>query len=108
MTDHTTPRPWVLLAGRTFSTIDGHFHLTYEQDQYGNPFFKNFCALDDNAALIVSAVNAHAALVAALQGAHNSLRTFRNVPQKDQQWTCYDDEVMDAIDAALTLAEEKE
>ena len=36
-----------------------------------------------------------------LEEAHNSLRTFRNVPIEDQQFTSYDEDVVAAIERAL-------
>jgi len=40
----------------------------------------------------------------ACKAAVTSLRTFRNVPQKEQQWTGYDDDVMSELEAALAAA----
>jgi hypothetical protein len=33
--------------------------------------------------------------------AHNSLRTFRNVPKNKQEWTIHDDNVMEALEKAI-------
>lgn len=43
-------------------------------------------------------------LIEALQNAQNSLRTFRNVPKDEQEWTPTDDDVMEAIESALRKA----
>jgi hypothetical protein len=49
-----TPGPWKLQAGRSIVTPSGAFYLTYGQDKYGNPNFKDFCELDRNAQLIAA------------------------------------------------------
>ena len=36
-----------------------------------------------------------------LEHAHNSLRTFRNVPVEDQAFTSYDEDVLNEIASAL-------
>lgn len=50
-----TPGPWTLEAGRNFITSSGEFYLTYGQDKYKNPKFRDFCELDANARLIATA-----------------------------------------------------
>ena len=68
-----TPGPWTLTAGRTIETAHGEFSLTYDRDRHGNPNFKNFCALDANAAHIVQCVNVHEELLEALKAAKAQL-----------------------------------
>ena len=55
MSEHHTPGPWELQAGRSFKTVSGEFYLSYGQDKHGNPNFRNFCELDANARLIAAA-----------------------------------------------------
>lgn len=50
-----TPGPWTLEAGRNIVTQSGEFYITYGQDRYKNPKFKDFCELDANAHLIAAA-----------------------------------------------------
>ena len=50
-----TPGPWVISAGRVITTNSGQFYVTYGADKYGNPLFKNFVELDNNATLIAAA-----------------------------------------------------
>ncbi len=40
-------------------------------------------------------------LISLLIAAHCSLRTFRNVPKKDQAWTSIDDNVMTEIERVV-------
>lgn len=42
----TEPEKWELGASRAIKTPNGEFYLTYGQDGYGNPKFKDFCKLD--------------------------------------------------------------
>lgn len=37
---------WTLSAGRTITTPNGSFYLTYGKDKYGNPHYRDFCELD--------------------------------------------------------------
>lgn len=46
-------------------------------------------------------------ILAALEAAHTSLRTFRNVPIDDQQWTSLDEATMDCIESAITKLKEQ-
>jgi len=46
-------------------------------------------------------------LLIALEAAHTSLRTFRNVPIEDQQWTSLDDDAMTCIESAITKLKEQ-
>ena len=56
----------------------------------------------ENADLIVKAVNSHDALVAALEACQIALRTHSpNVPEDEQGWTSYDEEAIEAANAAL-------
>ena len=66
-----------------------------------------------NAEFIVKAVNAYdqnqatiKALVEVCKNAFNSLRTFRNVPKNEQEWTSLDDYVMKQLESALKQAGE--
>jgi len=60
-----TPGPWILDSGRTIKTQSGDFYITYgTEKKTGNPLFRNFCELDENARLIASAPE----LLAALEG----------------------------------------
>lgn len=65
------------------------------------------CVEPNKANEIVHAVNMHEKIVEALKHAHNSLRTFRNVPKDDQEWTPIDDEAMKLIEETLSQAERK-
>lgn len=49
------PGPWELEAGRKFKTQSGEFYITYGEDRYHKPKFKDFCQLDANARLIAKA-----------------------------------------------------
>ena len=44
-------------------------------------------------------------LAQALAAAHTSLRTFRNVPAADQQWTSLDDDKITAVEWAIAKVE---
>ena len=46
-------------------------------------------------------------ILAALEAAHTSLRTFRNVPIEDQLWTSLDDDTMTCIESAITKLKEQ-
>lgn len=76
------------------------------------PSSKQYLAKDDggqaNREHIVRAWNSYEPMLEALKHAHNSLRTFRNVPKEEQEWTTFDDDVMKAIEAAIAKAEGKE
>lgn len=50
-----TKGPWKLEAGRNIVTPSGTFFLSYGKDKHGNPYFKDFVELDNNAALIAEA-----------------------------------------------------
>ena len=50
-----TPGPWTVSAGRVITTRSGQFYLTYGKDKHGNPLFKDFVELDNNAHLIAAA-----------------------------------------------------
>ncbi len=53
----------------------------------------------------VRAVNSHDELVAALRALTDTARTFRNVPESEQQWTSLDDIALEQAFAALSKAE---
>ena len=57
-----TPGPWTVSAGRVITTSSGQFYLTYGKDKYGNPLFKDFVELDNNAHLIAAAPAMYEAL----------------------------------------------
>ena len=57
-----TPGPWTVSAGRVITTSSGQFYLTYGKDKYGNPLFKDFVELDNNATLIAAAPAMYEAL----------------------------------------------
>lgn len=57
-----TPGPWAVSAGRVITTSSGQFYLTYGKDKYGNPLFKDFVELDNNAHLIAAAPAMYEAL----------------------------------------------
>ena len=59
-----TPGPWTVSAGRVITTSSGQFYLTYGKDKYGNPLFKDFVELDNNAHLIAAAPAMYEALKA--------------------------------------------
>ena len=59
-----TPGPWHVSAGRVITTSSGQFYLTYGKDKYGNPLFKAFVELDNNATLIAAAPVMYADLCA--------------------------------------------
>jgi hypothetical protein len=44
-------------------------------------------------------------LLAALKALASTARTFRNVPQEDQDWTSLDDDALNAAFAAIAKAE---
>ncbi len=54
MSKHT-PGPWAVSGGRVITTSSGQFYLSYGKDKYGNPLFKDFVELDNNAHLIAAA-----------------------------------------------------
>lgn len=66
-----TKGPWILEAGRSFKTVSGDFYITYGKDRHGNPNFKNFVELDNNAHLISAAPDCYEILKRILQ-AHDS------------------------------------
>ena len=57
-----TPGPWIVSAWRVITTSSGHFYLAYGKDKHGNPLFKNFVELDNNAHLIAAAPAMYEAL----------------------------------------------
>ena len=58
-----TPGPWNLDAGRCIVTSSGTFYLGYgSHPKSGNPEFRNFVELDNNARLIAAAPELYAAL----------------------------------------------
>ena len=57
-----TPGPWVVSAGRVITTSSGQFYLTYGKDKHGNPLFRDFVELDNNAHLIAAAPAMYEAL----------------------------------------------
>lgn len=72
-----TPGPWAVSAGRVITTSSGQFYITYGADKHGNPLFKNFVELDNNAALIAAAPAMYEALkLAATMHPYNV--TFQN------------------------------
>lgn len=67
-----TPGPWSLEAGRSIVTPSGRFYLGYgSHPKSGNPEFRNFVELDNNAHLCAAAPELYAALEDALNGAVN-------------------------------------
>lgn len=50
-----TPGPWKLEAGRSIVTGNGTFHISYGKDFHGNPYFRNFVQLDNNAEFVAEA-----------------------------------------------------
>jgi len=62
-----TPGPWSLEAGRSIVTPSGRFYLGYgSHPKSGNPEFRNFVELDNNAHLCAAAPELYAALVRVL------------------------------------------
>ena len=58
-----TPGPWSLEAGRSIVTPSGRFYLGYgSHPKSGNPEFRNFVELDNNAHLCAAAPELYAAL----------------------------------------------
>jgi hypothetical protein len=95
-----TPGPWIQGWDENFPRQT----VIIEQETNG----RILAVVDDNdeqdkanARLIASAPE----LLEALNHAHNSLRTFRNVPKEEQEWTSFDDDVMEAIERAIAKAE---
>lgn len=76
---------------------------------------KTICQLtkiEDGALTISPEVEANAKLIAsapelleACKEAFNSLRTFRNVPKDEQEFTSFDEEVMKLLNQAINKAE---
>jgi len=98
-----TAGPWVLEAGRTIKTQHGEFCLTYQHDKRGNPSFRpvdGWSELDANARVIAAAPE----LLAALRALASTARTFRNVPQEDQEWTSIDEDALTVAFAAIAKA----
>jgi hypothetical protein len=58
-----------------------------------------------NWSFVKKCIENHDELVEALKHAHNSLRTFRNVPKDEQEWTSIDDDTIKTIEQALAKAE---
>lgn len=58
-----TPGPWSVEAGRSIVTPSGRFYLGYgTHPKSGNPGFRNFVELDNNAYLCAAAPELYAAL----------------------------------------------
>ena len=74
ITKHT-PGPWAVSAGRVITTSSGQFYLTYGKDKHGNPLFKDFVELDNNAHLIAAAPAMYEALrlLLGVDACHNKM-----------------------------------
>ncbi len=88
-----TPGPWTVSAGRVITTRSGQFYLTYGKDKHGNPLFKDFVELDNNAHLIAAAPAMYEALKAIQAWSFG------------QPWPCREMKQFTDIDAALAQAE---
>ena len=92
-----TPGPWTVSAGRVITTSSGQFYLTYGKDKYGNPLFKDFVELDNNAHLIAAAPAMYEALRSIPDHALNCEHSY---PHTLACWNCI-------IKTALAQAEGK-
>jgi hypothetical protein len=62
-----------------------------------------------NAAYIVQACNNYPKMLELLKATHSSLRTFSDyVPKEEQDWTAYDNDVLNSIEALLANLEVKQ
>lgn len=74
-----TPGPWSLEAGRSIVTPSGRFYLGYgSHPKSGNPEFRNFVELDNNAHLCAAAPEMYAALDDAINDRPNWRLKARN------------------------------
>ena len=98
-----TPGPWTVSAGRVITTSSGQFYLTYGKDKYGNPLFKDFVELDNNAHLIAAAPAMYEALQHAAASNHHPACKARGEysSQPEKYCTCH----VQKARAALAQAE---
>lgn len=98
-----TPGPWALSTGRVITTSSGQFYLAYGKDKYGNPLFKNFVELDNNAHLIAAAP----AMYEALAEARDYIRRLYGSTENEaiDLLTNTAEDVEDRLTAALAQAE---
>jgi hypothetical protein len=104
--NENTPTPWELDAiltvdgVRTHASIYQRFHADSEECLNSEPL----CTMNyQDAAFIVSAVNTHDALVAALQSLHDNLAEYQRINNLGG----YDNQDMQQARAALELARKK-
>ena len=90
----TTPRPWEVTE-RQYSVYAGEPRWQIADVQHSGPFWTALVLNEDDARLIVRAVNAHEGLVEALEHARTVLAD-----------NGYDDRFCEHIDAALAKAKE--
>jgi hypothetical protein len=102
-----TPGPWTLEAGRNFITSSGEFYITYGQDRYKNPKFKDFCELDANARLIAAAPDMLSALKAYQVELEERLLALGWDSVETYHSYCKPDESYSLICAAIAKAEGK-
>lgn len=102
---NATQAPWVLEAGRNIKTASGTFYLTYGKDRDGNPTFKNFSELDDNAAYIVQCVNGYDELVEAVR---NILPLMRRYAMRSPTLEPSVDILLPRLEHAIAKAEGRE
>jgi hypothetical protein len=100
MSTHT-PGPWIVNDDDTgmndSGTIESQSGVVIAPDIYG----KNSKEAEANARLIASAPE----LLETLKHAHTSLRTFsKSVPKREQDWTFFDSDVLEAIENAIAKA----
>ena len=77
-----TPGPWSLEAGRSIVTPSGRFYLGYgSHPKSGNPEFRNFVELDNNAHLCAAAPELYEALRSLIEILDASdLRALKRAP----------------------------
>ena len=73
-----TPGPWSLEAGRSIVTPSGRFYLGYgSHPKSGNPEFRNFVELDNNAHLCAAAPELYEALDDMVHGRDGAIERAR-------------------------------